>query len=80
VAGRHGGAFGPGGISDAREWAFLTGDPYPTDMVAPATEREAMSLPPFGRGVALLANAVAGTEWEAVKWDPALGVSVRRPT
>jgi phage portal protein BeeE len=38
-----------------------------------------MGLPPFGRGVALLCNAVAGTEWQAVKWDPAIGVSVPRP-
>ena len=45
----------------------------------PATEAEAMGLPPFGRGVALLANAVAGTDWHAVRWDAGLGVSVRLP-
>jgi phage portal protein BeeE len=38
-----------------------------------------MGLPPFGRGVALLCNAVAGTAWQAVRWDDALGVAVRRP-
>jgi HK97 family phage portal protein len=38
-----------------------------------------MALPPFGRGVALLANAVAGTEWRAVRFDSQVGVSVRIP-
>jgi phage portal protein BeeE len=38
-----------------------------------------MGLPPFGRGVALLANAVAGTGWWAKRWDPEDGVSVRIP-
>jgi HK97 family phage portal protein len=43
----------------------------------PATEAEAMGLPPFGRGVALLANAVASTDWYARRrtgvpnvWEP----------
>lgn len=67
-----------GGLSPASDWAFLTGDPYP-DGVPMATESMAMGLPPFGRGVALLANAVAGTQWRAMRWDPALGVSVRIP-
>jgi HK97 family phage portal protein len=67
-----------GGLSPAREWAFLTGAPYP-EGAWPATEREAMGLPPFGRGVALLCNAVAGTEWQAVKWDQSLGVAMPRP-
>jgi HK97 family phage portal protein len=62
----------------ASQWAFLTGDPYPAD-VWPATEAEAMGLPPFGRGVALLANAIAGTDWHAARWDPGVGVSVRLP-
>lgn len=69
----------PSGLLPAREWAFLTGAPY-AEGVGPATEREAMGLPPFGRGVALLANAVAGTEWQAVRWDEAMGVAVPRPT
>jgi HK97 family phage portal protein len=38
-----------------------------------------MGLPPFGRGVALLANAVAGTSWRAMRWDPVQGVDVRIP-
>lgn len=65
-------------LTPANQWAFLTGDPYPAAPY-PATESEAMGLPPFGRGVALLANAIAGTEWHAARWDPELGVSVRLP-
>lgn len=60
------------------EWAFLTGEPYPASPY-PATETEALGLPPFGRGVALLANAIAGTDWHAARWDPDIGVSVRLP-
>lgn len=60
------------------QWAFLTGDAYP-DTPWPATEADAMGLPPFGRGVALLANAVAGTEWHAARYDASVGVSVRVP-
>ena len=62
-----------GGVTD---WAWLTGDAYP-DAPYPAGEREAMGLPPFGRGVALLCTAIAGTDWKAMKWDPAAGVAVR---
>lgn len=40
----------------------------------PATESEALGLPAFGRGVELLAAAVAGTEWFAAKWQPANGI------
>lgn len=65
-----------GGLRRPSEWAFLTGEPYP-DRPLWATEADAMGLPPFGRGVALLANAVASTSWRAMRWDPALGVSVR---
>src|SRR4051812_7336515 len=71
-------ASGRARLSGRNEWAFLTGDAYP-DGPYPATEAEAMGLPPFGRGVALLANAVAGTEWHAARWDPVTGVSVRLP-
>jgi HK97 family phage portal protein len=71
-------ATGPAGLSPPGSWAFLTGDPYP-DGPYPATEQEALGLPPFGRGVALLCNAIAGTEWRAMRWDADLGVSVRRP-
>jgi HK97 family phage portal protein len=40
----------------------------------PASEREAMGLPPFGRAVALIANALASTSWFARRWDDAAGV------
>jgi len=64
-------------VAARNQWAFLTGDEYPQTW--PATEAEAMGLPPFGRGVALLANAVAGTEWHAARYDPSVGVDVRLP-
>jgi len=64
------------GLTPAVRWAALTGDPYPAGPY-PAGEAEAMGLPPFGRGVALLANAIAGTDWHAARWDPGYGVSVR---
>jgi HK97 family phage portal protein len=67
---------GRGRLSSSTDWAFLTGDPYP-DGPAPAGEHAALSLPPFGRGVALLANAVAGTEWRAMRWDAEAGVALR---
>lgn len=66
----NGGQLGP-----PNPWAWLTGDqalPTPT----PATEFTAMGYPPFGRGVALLASAVATTRWIAERWDPAVGVEV----
>jgi HK97 family phage portal protein len=62
-------------MGEARSWAFLTGDPYAGPLWA--GEADAMGLPPFGRGVALLANAIAGTQWRAMRWDPEAGVSVR---
>lgn len=68
-----------GGLAPRSEYAMLTGDPYPT-IPAPMGERGAMGLPPFGRGVDLLCNAVAGTEWAALRYDDDLGVSVKRPT
>jgi HK97 family phage portal protein len=40
----------------------------------PASEAEAMGLPPFGRAVALLANAIASTSWYARRADPVTGV------
>jgi len=64
-----------GVLSPPHPWAWLTGDeglPTPT----PATEFSALGYPPFGRGVALLASAVATTRWLAERWDPALGVEV----
>lgn len=47
--------------------------------LAPVTEDEAMSLPPFGRGVALLANAIAGTDWAARREDPVSGLNLPLP-
>lgn len=73
------GGAGMAGLTPRRNWAALTGEPYPVE-VGPAGEREALGLPPFGRGVELLCNAVAGTDWAAVRFDPELGVSVKRPT
>jgi len=66
------------GLRRRDQWAFLTGGDMP-EHPWPATESEAMGLPPFGRGVALLANAIAGTNWHAARWDPTVGVSVRLP-
>lgn len=53
--------------------------PGPMSAVQAATEAEALSLPPFGRGLNLLANAVASTDWHAQRYDPALGVAVKLP-
>lgn len=61
------------------DWSLLLGESIPATLAAPATEAEALGLPPFGRGVALLANAVATTPWHAARWDAALGVSVKIP-
>lgn len=69
-------AGGRGGLTPATHWAYLTGEPYPSGPRL-AYEADAMGLPPFGRGVALLANAVAGTAWRAMRWDAELGVDVR---
>lgn len=57
-------------------WAWLTGDMADMPTPTPATEVTAMGYPPFGRGVALLASAIATTRWVAERWDPALGVHV----
>ena len=60
-------------LGSGNQWAWLMGGPYPQTTV-PATEASAMGLPPFGRGVALLANAVAQTDWHAARWDADTGV------
>lgn len=72
---------GGNGLVSRREFGsfFLGETAYPTDLVEPATETTAMGLPPFGRGLALLCNAVAATDWHAQRFDPDLGVSVRLP-
>lgn len=68
---------GAGGLVPRSELVYLLNDPYPTDVLAPATETQAMGIPPFGRGVALLANAAAATDWHAQRFDPDLGVAVK---
>jgi phage portal protein BeeE len=68
-------AAGRAGQMDPRTLTWFSGtDPLPP---YPASESEAMALPPFGRGVALLANAVADTDWYAARWDPTQGVFQR---
>lgn len=66
-----------GNLRRREEILYLTGDDWGAPRVWPATESEAMGLPPFGRGVSLLANAVAATNWHAERFDPELGVAVR---
>jgi phage portal protein BeeE len=61
-------------------WAWLAGDaPAYSSTPAPATEAAALGYPPFGRGVALLASAIATTRWVAERFDGALGVHVAIP-
>lgn len=72
IAGRGAGGYALNNVSD---WNWLLGGDYAG--AQPATETVAMGLPPFGRGVALLANAVAATEWHAARWDPDTGVYKR---
>lgn len=48
--------------------------PPVTGAAVPATEAQALAVPPFGRGVELLAAGVAGTGWFAAKWQPVNGV------
>jgi phage portal protein BeeE len=67
------------GLRKAADYAWLLGDWIAGPAAAPATEAEAMALPPFGRAVELITNAVAATGWHAEKWDADLGVSVRVP-
>jgi HK97 family phage portal protein len=52
-------------------------DPPLVPAPQPATEDEALGLPPFGRAVALLANAVASTDWYARRRDAEQGIYVR---
>jgi HK97 family phage portal protein len=63
------------GLMPPNPYGWLTGDIF-DGTTTPATEFKAMGYPPFGRGVALLASAVATTRWLAERWDPALGVEV----
>lgn len=66
------------GLRRAADYAWLLGD-WLAPPATPATEAQAMGLPPFGRSVALLANAIASTGWHAERWNPDLGVDVRLP-
>jgi phage portal protein BeeE len=65
------------GLTSRRPWTYLLGETWPSGTPLPATECEALGFPPFGRGLALLANAVAATDWHAQRFDPDLGVSVK---
>lgn len=65
-----------GGLRPRSDFAWLLGETLPPAPL-PATESAAMALPAFGRGVALLANAVAETDWYAARWDASTGVYQR---
>jgi HK97 family phage portal protein len=65
------------GLRSRRDLGWLVVDPTETTQPPPATEAQAMGLPPFGRGVELLCSAVAGTPWRAMRWDPELGIFQR---
>jgi phage portal protein BeeE len=67
-----------GGVG-REQFSWLLGDWAPPPKPWPATESEALGLPPFGRGLNLLTNAVASTSWFARRWDPKLGVNIRLP-
>jgi len=69
--------YGPSALQSRRDWIYYLGETWPSGTAMPASESEALSLPPFGRGLALLANAVAATDWHATRFDPNLGVAVK---
>lgn len=48
--------------------------PIATGGANPASESDALGLPPFGRGVEMIAAAVAGTSWYAARWDAGCGI------
>jgi hypothetical protein len=60
--------------TDPASWAWLTGQTIPPGLAQPASLSDALGLPAFGRGVELLASAVAGVELVAQRWDPAAGM------
>jgi HK97 family phage portal protein len=63
-----------------RDLGWLLGTEWAAPPTAPpATEAEALGLPPFGRAVSLVTNAVASTAWHAQRWDGDLGVDVKLP-
>src|SRR3954468_20104924 len=53
---------------------WLLGDWTPPLPPAPATESDALGLPPFGRGLDLIAGTIAGLVWRAMSWDADLGI------
>jgi phage portal protein BeeE len=63
--------------SSRNDYAWLVDGWTPPAGPAPATEAQSVGLPPFGRGLELLANAVASTDWWAKRWDADLGVYQR---
>jgi phage portal protein BeeE len=66
--------------TDRRAWAFLTGETIdPSVLPRWATRDEMLSLPAFGRGVELLASAVAGVDLVAQRWDADAGIWARLP-
>lgn len=67
---------GPRGRVTRADILGLTVDGLTVPQLAPVTEDQAMSMPPFGRSVALLANAIAGTDWTARRYDPASGLKL----
>lgn len=68
-----------GSLRSRQALAVLLGEALEPPPTRPATEDEAMGLPPFGRAVALIANAVASTDWYAQRLDPQTGLKVRIP-
>lgn len=68
-----------GRLSPPADYAWLLPGWEAPGGVYPATEREAMSLPPFGRGVELLAGTIAGLAWRAMRWDAEAGIWQRVP-
>ncbi len=68
-----------GPLRSRQALAVLLGESLEPPPARPATEDEAMGLPPFGRAVALIANAIASTDWYAQRLDPATGLKVRLP-
>lgn len=77
-----------GRLSTGRGWGrdiagvvapFLPGGAPAVPPPRRATERQALGIPPFGRAVALLCNALAGTGWYARRRNPGTGLVERVP-
>jgi HK97 family phage portal protein len=69
----------PGRLTRQALLTLTTTDPPLIPTVQPATESDALGYPPFGRAVALLANAAASTEWYARRFDRDLGIAIPLP-